>query len=148
MLCLFNESHINQYLWSHNGLLGTILCPILWNLMTKDVTLDMSRTYPQNPPKSWTLSEKTPSIILYFFNAHNWFVKIWTLWKCTKSKKFKICLDDCWCMGGYMHHGFIKFIFKCPDRTCYPHELRTFCYVQDMPGTFPTKHGGLIDLWE
>ncbi len=118
-------------------LVGTVLCPVLWNLMTQDRTLDMNRTCPKISPNSGTLSEKTSSILL--FNACAWFVKVLTFENALKSKNFEVFLDKGWCMGGYMHKCSIKPVFKCPERTCCLHDVRTFFHAQDMSRTFPTK---------
>ncbi len=118
------------------ALVGTIVCPVLWNLRTQDKTLDMPGTCPQNPPKSQTLSEKTPSIVLCFSKC---MFLVCTVQKCTKEWKIIKVLDYCWCTGGCMHKGSIKTVFKCPNRTHCLHNLRTFFHVQDMSMTFPTK---------
>ncbi len=97
----------------------------------------MSRACPQNISKSLTSSEKTSFKLC--FNACAWIVEVWNVQKCTKKWKIQDCLEDSSCTGGYMHEGSIKLVFKCPDRTCCPHDLKTFCHVQDMSWTFQTK---------
>ncbi len=126
-------------------LVGTILCPVLWNMRTQDRKLEVSQICPQNPSKSWTLS-KTHLPLYYIFYACAWFEKVW---KCTKKWKVPDFLDDCWCMGGYIHKGFVKLVFKCLDRTHCLCDLRLFCHVQDMSRTFPTKtiHWNEHDRW-
>ncbi len=106
----------------------------------QDRTFDMSRTCPRNSPKSWSLGEnKILLVILYYFIAHAFFVRVWTVWKRTKKWKVQVFLDDGWCMGGYLCEGSTKLVIKCPDRTHCPCDLRTFYHVKDMSRTFPTK---------
>ncbi len=66
------------------GLVGTVICHVLWNLRTQDKTLDMSWTSPQNAPNPELWVKKTPSSVLYIFNVLT-FVIAWTVQKCTKK---------------------------------------------------------------
>ncbi len=108
-------------------------------MRTQDRLLDMSRTCPQNPPKSWTFSEKSLSIILYIFQCACLVCEVLYCSKMHKKGKIQDFLDNGWYTGGCMHKGSIILEFKCPDRTRCLDDLRTLCHVQDISRIFPTK---------
>ncbi len=88
-----------EFLLGSRGLVGNILCHVLWNLRTQDRTIDISGTCPQNPQKSELEVKKRSYYIIH--NAHACFVKVSELFEnALKSKKI---FFGWWLIYGGLH---------------------------------------------
>ncbi len=83
---------------------GTVPCPVLWDLRTQDMS--------SKSPKILNFWWKSFFVVLYIFNVHTCFVKVWIVQKHNKRWKIQYFLDHGWFTGGYMHKGSIKLVFK------------------------------------